>query len=75
PLNTFYELWTRKESVVKALGTGISTNLNTFCVSMNAAVLNDTVWYTHPIMINPDYISHIAVREQHPEIFIKYISL
>lgn len=76
PLRSFYEIWTRKESVVKAQGKGLSTPLNTFCVSKSSTLLNDgNVWNTYPININPNYICSIAVKEIYPQISIKYIEL
>ncbi|MBF0259914.1 MAG: 4'-phosphopantetheinyl transferase superfamily protein [Desulfamplus sp.] len=74
PLNSFYEIWTRKEAIIKAHGKGLSTGLETFCVSGNSSVINSIKWYIHPIAIANNYISNIALRDKYPKISIKYIS-
>ncbi|MBF0302228.1 MAG: 4'-phosphopantetheinyl transferase superfamily protein [Desulfamplus sp.] len=75
PLHSFYDIWTRKESVLKAQGSGLTNHLNKFCVSKNSTVLDGNTWHTYPIKISHNYISHIAVKEIYPEIYIKYIPL
>jgi 4'-phosphopantetheinyl transferase len=73
PIASFYTIWTRKESVVKAQGSGLTNYLNEFCVSRSSSILNGTVWHNYPINISHDYISHIAVKERYPKISVQYI--
>lgn len=75
PLHSFYNIWTRKESILKAQGSGLTNSLNKFCVTKNATFLNNNIWYTHPIIISPNYTCHIAVKQISPQISIQYISL
>ncbi|MBF0389043.1 MAG: 4'-phosphopantetheinyl transferase superfamily protein [Desulfamplus sp.] len=71
PLCTFYEIWTRKEAVLKAQGSGLTNSLNKFCVSQNQADINGSLWYTHPIEVCKGYICHIATKERSPKISIQ----
>ncbi len=75
PLHSFYNIWTRKESVLKAEGSGLTNHLKELCVSKNFTVVNSNRWYTYPIKLSPNYISHIAVKECFPQISIQYIPL
>jgi phosphopantetheinyl transferase len=46
-LRAFFATWTRKESIVKAMGTGIASGLKSFDVSVDPAAppeLRETRW-------------------------------
>ena len=57
----FFQIWTRKEAFIKALGTGFATALSTFDASNEGIieVLNSTdnssTWRSKSLEITPDY--------------------
>ncbi|MCJ2090595.1 4'-phosphopantetheinyl transferase superfamily protein [Methylobacterium sp. E-005] len=63
---TFFGLWTRKEAVVKALGTGLSLPLDRFSVTLPPAaprLLRDcTGWTLAAIEAGAGYAATVAVR-------------
>ncbi|KAA0800291.1 4'-phosphopantetheinyl transferase superfamily protein [Bacillus cereus] len=73
-INYFYDLWTLKESYVKAIGTGLSTSLNSFTISkrgegniiFNQDNVNSTYFFKQ-YNIDSDYkLSICATSNQFP---------
>ena len=59
-LNAFYEIWTKKEALIKALGKGLDLELNTLDVN-NANTIHDSMSFTFlPIKLKGPYLAHIA---------------
>jgi 4'-phosphopantetheinyl transferase len=56
----FYNFWTRKEAVLKAIGSGFHTPLNSVDVSDEELVYDDISYQITPLNIHPDYKCHIA---------------
>jgi 4'-phosphopantetheinyl transferase len=56
----FYNFWTRKEAVLKAIGSGFHTPLNSVDVSDNELVYDDITYQIRPLDIHPDYKCSIA---------------
>jgi 4'-phosphopantetheinyl transferase len=72
----FFRIWTRKEAVVKALGTGISAGLDNFAVDARAAASGARVamrgldgspewarWAVHTIDMPPGYAGAVTIEE------------
>jgi 4'-phosphopantetheinyl transferase len=58
--DSFYDFWTRKEAVLKALGTGFHTPLSSVDVSGESLTYDDITYYLRPLIINQEYKCHIA---------------
>lgn len=56
----FYNLWTRKEAVLKAIGTGFHTPLSSVDVVADRIEYDNITYYIQPLTIAPGYPCHIA---------------
>ena len=65
PESAFYELWTKKESYVKALGTGLKQGLSTFSVLYNADIQHWLCENVHFSLCTP----------KHPQVKIEMIEV
>lgn len=62
PLRAFYYLWTRKEAVTKAWGTGLQENLKTVAVSDNQLLRDPYLktWRLESFSLSTAYLSAVA---------------
>lgn len=64
---TFYNFWTRKEAIVKAIGKGIDNDLSKISVTDGShtipasLVCNQKKIYVYSFMVNPNYIGALAL--------------
>lgn len=58
----FYDFWTRKEAVLKAIGTGFHTPLSSVDVTEDKVSYDDIVYHIQAFNINKDYKCHIATN-------------
>lgn len=56
----FYNFWTRKEAVLKAIGSGFHTPLNSVDVSGDELAYDNVTYQISALDIHPDYKCHIA---------------
>lgn len=62
PLNAFYYLWTRKEALTKAWGTGLQENLKMISVEDESRTyeMQGKIWNLKSFNISPDYPAAVA---------------
>ncbi|WP_299676679.1 4'-phosphopantetheinyl transferase superfamily protein [uncultured Dokdonia sp.] len=56
-LDKFYEYWTKKESVIKAVGKGMSIPLKEIAIQENASIYDNYAWYTKSFKMNNKFCS------------------
>jgi len=57
----FYELWTQKEALVKAEGSGLSFPAKDIRIENDAASLSGSRWRLHRLPVSDGYKAHLAV--------------
>ena len=57
---TFYDIWTKKEAMLKATGRGIHIDLNKLDVSGDSAIFESISYSFHPVSIAQGYVAHLA---------------
>lgn len=71
-LDKFYEFWTRKESVIKAIGKGMSIPLTQIEIDKESTIYKDDTWYTKSFKIDNTYCSITAkcdlLKAQHTHV-------
>lgn len=64
-VSTFYQIWVRKEAILKATGKGLSIPLHRFSVSVEPTLthieLDNKLWSLLPLSIHQDYQAALAI--------------
>jgi len=67
---TFYTLWTRKEAIIKTLGTGITEAFKNIDVLDDIVFYNNQIFHLYSIDIHPDYCCSLATTVIENEIIV-----
>jgi 4'-phosphopantetheinyl transferase len=59
-LMAFYDIWTRKEALMKAIGRGIDMDFDTLDVCGDTATYESKVYAFYPLFISAGYVAHLA---------------
>jgi 4'-phosphopantetheinyl transferase len=71
----FYYYWTRKEAVIKAIGTGFYMPLSSVDVSGKSLVYGNNTYYLQSLNISNDYKCHIATTMSPADVQLIRITL
>lgn len=72
---SFYEIWTKKEAIVKADGCGLNVELNEVDTTVSPVKLNGELWQVKQIAIENDYLVSVARNNPDSEIEQVFIDL
>lgn len=71
----FYYYWTRKEAIIKAIGTGFHTPLSSVDVSGDSLVYDDVTYHLYPLKIKEGYQCHIACTVEIDDLRLMKVNL
>jgi 4'-phosphopantetheinyl transferase len=74
-IDRFYEIWVKKEALLKADGVGITADLRNINVSLNFARFKDEMWYFHNVLDIPGYKFSLASKQQLCNISVRHFPI
>ncbi|SIQ64992.1 4'-phosphopantetheinyl transferase [Chryseobacterium sp. RU37D] len=73
PQTAFYEIWTKKEAVLKASGLGISQDLQSIDAHENVVQINNEKYFTKELNISENSITYIATDQQNIQLNLEEV--
>jgi 4'-phosphopantetheinyl transferase len=70
-LNTrFFYYWTRKEAILKGIGSGLMIHPSLFTVMHNQVIWNKSTWFLHQVETDKTHMCFLATEDTEPELSI-----
>lgn len=70
---TFYEIWTKKEAVLKASGLGVSQDLQSIDAHENTVQINNKKYFTKELNISENSITYIATDQENIQLNLEEV--
>ena len=70
-MRLFYSCWNKKESLVKATGEGLSTDLSLIDTLNDQIVWHNKEWHWQQVPLHPDYTAYLACNKPYTALHIK----
>lgn len=75
PPRTFFDIWTRKEALLKASGQGLTDTMNTLDCSPSSVDYQNRCWHFYPVSLDDaSYVCCLVSLKKRPEINLQTIS-
>ncbi|TDS13866.1 4'-phosphopantetheinyl transferase family protein [Sphingobacterium paludis] len=75
PVQTFFHIWTAKESILKADGRGLNAPLRNIFIGIDHCKLEGALWYCRTIPLFESFIVQIATETNADEITIREMNI
>ncbi len=72
---TFYNIWVKKEAILKAFGVGIVNGLAAFSCIHDHVTYQGVTWYFHEIYLCPDYTCYVCTADKCTTIAIEHFKM
>lgn len=72
-LKVFYEYWTRKESLVKAVGKGLELNLQSIDVRDSKVEINNKLYFLKKLDLHTNYALHLTSIKNFDKVDLTFI--
>jgi 4'-phosphopantetheinyl transferase len=66
--HSFYEVWVKKEAILKASGIGIINGMNAFSCVADVVNVKELIWYLHHVDLQTDYTCYISSLNKNDKI-------
>lgn len=71
----FFDCWTRKEAVLKAAGSGLTTPLEQVKLAGDTATVHGTSWHVKNLFIEAGYCCHLASDIPFDNVTVEYVDV
>lgn len=71
PVHTFFDIWTKKEAVTKAIGKGLNIPFQDIFIFQERAVVNEQLWFLEKLPVDDNYSTALATNNLKKKVKLK----
>ncbi|MEO5892707.1 MAG: 4'-phosphopantetheinyl transferase superfamily protein [Ferruginibacter sp.] len=75
PTRAFYTLWTKKESFLKVIGTGLNVPLNKIIIRNEQISWENKNWLLQPVLLDELHVCHLCTNIPKPSFTVEAVQL